>query len=261
MDPRVPSLAEAASAAFGQSFRYTDEFSPLWLENQLNITRGRRVSKTVSTLYWAVWDSLDTKYPERVVDWPSWPEQRPLQHNNLTFLHLTRCKPLERETIVAIYSEKSVQIAARGNEEALFRSIFECPPLPLDVTWNNKEKKKGLKTPDEEWPENAAHIAKSSLQLSDIFQPALGVASSSRPSRPSPPVFRFDYAEQVVKHQSRDRSLHSHLSGLTWNAGSRRQGIDISCFVAGTWSYIALQEADPWTWIAWKLRLQCHCSH
>lgn len=113
----------------------------------------------------------------------------------------------------------------------------------MDLSWTKKGKKEGLKNLDENWPETAPHIAKSSLQLSDIFQLALSVASSSRPS---PEVFRFDYAEQVVKHQMRDRSLHIHLSGLTWNASARRQGLDISCFVAGTWSYIALQEADPW---------------
>ena len=38
--------------------------------------------------------------------------------------------------------------------------------------------------------------------------------------------------------------MHSHLSGLTWNAGARRQAIDISLFAAGTWSYI-VQEVQP----------------
>ena len=28
------------------------------------------------------------------------------------------------------------------------------------------------------------------------------------------------------------------------------KGSIFQCFVAGSWSYIALQEADPWTWIA-----------
>ena len=126
MDPRVPFLTEAAAAEFGQSFRHSDEFSTYWIENKLGVTRGRHVSKDVTKLHSAVWNSLDTKFPERLVDWPSWPEQRPLRHKALHFHDLTHCKPLEREAIVGMYSEKSLQIAGRGNEEALFRSIYEC---------------------------------------------------------------------------------------------------------------------------------------
>ena len=48
-----------------------------------------------------------------------------------------------------------------------------------------------------------------------------------------------------MKHHVHSRKMHNRLSGLTWNAGARRQAIDISLFAAGTWSYIILQELHP----------------
>ena len=107
------------------------------------------------------------------MDWPSWPEQRPLRHKALHFHDLTHCKPLEREAIVGMYAEKQ----RRG----LVSKHLRMPPLNMDLSWTKKGKE-GLKNLDENWPETAPHIAKRSLQLSDTFQLASSVASSSRPS-------------------------------------------------------------------------------
>ena len=48
-----------------------------------------------------------------------------------------------------------------------------------------------------------------------------------------------------MKHQVHARRLRNRISGLSWNPGSVRQGIDVSSFLAGTWSYIAMRECDP----------------
>ena len=97
----------------------------------------------------------------------------------------------------------------------------------MDMTWTRKEKKRGLKTRDETWPENKEHEAKREKTLLQIF-----VA-------PSTPALPVEVVPEVF------RRLRNRISGLSWNPGSVRQGLDISSFLAGTWSYLAMQECDP----------------
>ena len=49
---------------------------------------------------------------------------------------------------------------------------------------------------------------------------------------------------QRMRHQSAEKSFRSHLCGFTWNAGASRQGLSAASFAAGTWAYVALQEAS-----------------
>ena len=246
MDAQVASLTEQAATAFGHTFRYSESFSTSWVEAQLGITRGRRVAKTTANLYDAVWNALDQRYPERQVDWPCWCDPRPLCRSDAHFLDFARAKPLEKNIITAIYSAQAVQIAGNKDETALFDLAWRRPPLNFDLTWTRPlSKKRGLKSLEEEWLEAARHDAKAKMSLESIFVSEARPSSSSASATPE--VFRFDYAEQAVKYQVEPRTLRSHLAGLTWNAGSTRQGLDIASFVAGTWSYICLQEADAST--------------
>ena len=239
MDAQVASLTEQAATAFGHAFRYSESFSTSWVEAQLGITRGRRVAKTTAHLYNAVWNALDQRYPERQVDWPCWCDPRPLCRSDAHFLDFARAKPLEKNIIAAIYSAQAVQIAGNKDETALFDLAWRRPPLNFDLTWTRPlSKKRGLKSLEEEWPEAARHDAKAKMSLESIFVSEARPSSSSASATPE--VFRFDYAEQAVKYQVQPRKLRSHLAGLTWNAGSTRQGLDIASFVAGTWSYILL---------------------
>ena len=161
MDPRVPAVLETADLEFGRRFRYAESFSTSWVEAQIGVTRGRKLSNTVRTIYNDLWRLLDTRYPERIVEWPVWPEARPLHHDDLHFQDCTRTKPLDKEILRAVYSPQAVAIAAKGNEASLFQKAFQRPPLPLDLTWT-QHKKRGLKSPDEDWPERAGHELKFS---------------------------------------------------------------------------------------------------
>ena len=153
---------------------------------------------------------------------------------------------MEKNIIAAIYSAQAVQIAGNKDETALFDLAWRRPPLNFDLTWTRPlSKKRGLKSLEEEWPEAVRHDAKAKMSLESIFVSEARPSSSSASATPE--VFRFDDAEQAVKYQVQPRKLRRHLAGLTWNAGSTRQGLDIASFVAGTWSYICLQEADAST--------------
>ena len=242
MEDRVEDLTRAAVAEFGAGFRYASDFGTSWVYQQLDMERGNRVSKTVSRLYSSTWDALDRMFPERVVDWPHWPEARPMLYEEIHFHALGRTKPLEKDVVVSVYSPQAVRMAAHGNEDDLFERIFRRPPLQMDMTWTRRENKRGLKGPTEEWPVQGQHLAKEEQSLSEIFQrPSTGPVAPAEVGE----VYRFDYTEQAVRHQIHPRRLHNRISGLSWNPGSVRQGIDISSFLAGTWSYIAMQECDP----------------
>ena len=155
------------------------------------------------------------------------------------FHALGRTKPLKKEVIVAMYSPQAVRMAAKGsrNSDDLFDMIFCSPPSQMDMTWTRKGNKRGLKSPSETWPVCEQHVSKDKQTLSEIFV-LPSTAEADCHSAEVPEVFRFDYAEQAVKHQVHARS------GLSWNPGSVRQRNDISSFLAGTWSYIAMQECD-----------------
>ena len=205
IEEHLVSLVEAATDRFGRLFRYDDDFSTFWIESQIGHTRGRRVTKTVQTLYDRVWRALDAQFPERQVDWPTWPAPRALAHGQDPFLDLTRAKPLTQSSVEAMFPSQVIQQAARGDSKSLFEAIFRSPPLNYDMTWSRRWEPKGLKTTED----------------------------------------RFDYAEQTAKyHQVRERQLRSHLSGISWNGGATRQGLDIAAVLAGTWAYATLQEAD-----------------
>lgn len=197
MDPRIPSLTDAAAAAFGGEFRYTEEFSTSWIYQQIGKERGRRVSQEVRALYDGVWASLDSRYPERVIQWPQWPAARALTHQEAGLHCLGRTKPLTKDVICSMYSPQAVRIAAKtsGNEDELFDRIYRNPPLQMDMTWTRKEKKRGLKTRDETWPENKEHEAKREKTLLQIF---VAPSTPALPVEVVPEVFRFDYGEQVV---------------------------------------------------------------
>ena len=241
IEEHLVSLVEAATDRFGRLFRYDDDFSTFWIESQIGHTRGRRVTKTVQTLYDRVWRALDAQFPERQVDWPTWPAPRALAHGQDPFLDLTRAKPLTQSSVEAMFPSQVIQQAARGDSKSLFEAIFRSPPLNYDMTWSRRWQPKGLKTTEEEWPTQDIHAAKHHMRLEDIFIAETVVPASAS----TPQVYRFDYAEQTAKyHQVRERQLRSHLSGISWNGGATRQGLDIAAVLAGTWAYATLQEAD-----------------
>ncbi|CAE7221671.1 unnamed protein product [Symbiodinium natans] len=242
MEDRLEDLTRAAAAQFGAGFRYASDFGTSWVYQQLDMQRGNRVSKTVSRLYMSTWNALDRMYPERVVDWPHLPEPRPMLHEETHFHALGRTKPLTQDVILSAYSPQAVRMAAQGNEDEFFAAIFANPPLQMDLTWTRKERKRGLKGPTEEWPLQAQHLAKEEQPLSQIFQRPSTAEVTEVEAAGVGEVYRFDYTEQAVRHQIHPRRLHNRISGLCWNAGAVRQGIDISAFLAGTWSYLAMQE-------------------
>ena len=236
--------ARQASEEFGSNFR--TQFYVSWIYEKAGLYKGNKTRRDVATAYNAIWQILEEQFPKRST-WPCWPEQRDLRHGDQHFQDLIHAKPLKKEIIEAMYSLASVEIAAKKGSQtdkpALFEKIYGSPPLPPDVTWSKRENKRGLKSPEESWPVREKHIAKSNItDLFQLFRPAAENPSSG--STDTPEAYRFDRSEQVVKFQTQERSLRHTLSGLSWNPGAKRQGIDISNFVAGTWSYVMLQEMN-----------------
>ena len=236
--------ARQASEEFGSNFR--TQFCVSWIYDKAGLYKGNKTRRDVATAYNAIWQILEEQFPKRST-WPCWPQQRDLRHGDQHFQDLIHAKPLKKEIIEAMYSLASVEIAAKKGSQtdkpALFAKIYGSPPLQADVTWSKRENKRGLKSPEESWPVREKHIAKSNItDLFQLFRPAAENPSSG--STDTPEAYRFDRSEQVVKFQTKERSLRHTLSGLSWNPGAKRQGIDISNFVAGTWSYVMLQEMN-----------------
>ena len=150
-----------------------------------------------------------------------------------------------------MYSPQAVRMAAKGsrNSDDLFDMIFCSPPSQMDMTWTRKKNKRGLKSPSETWPRG--------LYANSMFQRKsrpFRRSSCCRPLRKriaipqkSPKFFVsiMQSKQWSIRCMLHARRLRNRISGLSWNPGSVRQGIDISSFLAGTWSYIAMQECDP----------------
>ena len=69
-------------------------------------------------------------------------------------------------------------------------------------------KKNWINVPEKAWPETARHVTKADLPLTEVLATTPNVTACSGTV---PEVFRFDYAEQAVKHQLRNRKMRSHF--------------------------------------------------